>query len=47
MQVINAIIGISYGMFGAYIPAIQSAYVSRNRDLMRTFYAKSMACGLF
>ena len=39
MQVINAIIGISYGMFGAY--------VSRNRDLMRTLYAKSMACGLF
>ena len=47
MQVINAIIGISYGMFGAYVPAIQSAYVSRNRDLMRTLYAKSMACGLY
>lgn len=47
MQVINAIIGISCGMFGAYIPAIQSAYVSRNRDLMRTLYAKSMACGLY
>lgn len=47
MQVINAIIGISYGMFGAYIPAIQSAYVSRNRDMMRTLYAKSMACGLY
>ena len=47
MQVINAIIGISYGMFGAYVPAIQSAYVSRNRDLMRMLYAKSMACGLY
>lgn len=47
MQVINAIIGISYGMFGAYVPSIQSAYVSRNRDLMRILYAKSMACGLF
>lgn len=47
MQVINAIIGISYGMFGAYVPSIQSAYVSRNRDLMRTLYAKSMACGLY
>lgn len=47
MQVINAIIGISYGMFGAYIPAIQSAYVSRNRDTMRTLYAKSMACGFY
>lgn len=47
MQVINAIIGISYGMFGAYIPAIQSAYVSRNRALMRTLYAKSMACGFY
>lgn len=47
MQVINAIIGISYGMFGAYVPAIQSAYVSRNRDLMRTLYAKSMACGFY
>lgn len=47
MQVINAIIGISYGMFGAYITAIQSAYVSRNRDMMRMLYAKSMACGLY
>lgn len=47
MQVINAIIGISYGMFEAYITAIQSAYVSRNRDMMRMLYAKSMACGLY
>lgn len=44
LQVVNTIIGISCGMFGAYIPAIQSAYVSRNRDLMRTLYAKSMSC---
>lgn len=47
MQVINAIIGISCGMFSAYIPAIQSAYVSRNRELMRTLYAKSMACAFY
>lgn len=47
MQVVNAIIGVSCGMFGAYIPAIQSAYVSRNHDLMRTLYAKSMACAFY
>lgn len=44
MQVINALLGIANGMFGAYFPAIQSAYVSKNRKLMRQLYAKSMAC---
>ena len=44
MQVINALLGIANGMFGAYFPAIQSAYVSKNRKLMRKLYAKSMAC---
>lgn len=44
MQVINALFGIATGMFGAYVPAIQSAYVSRNRELMEKLYAKSMAC---
>lgn len=44
MQVVNALLGIAGGMFGAYIPAIQSAYVSRNRKIMKNLYAKSMAC---
>lgn len=44
MQVINALIRIAGGMFSAYVPAIQSAYVSRNREIMRSLYAKSMAC---
>lgn len=44
MQVINALIGIANGMFGAYVPAIQSAYVSRKRKVMKELYAKSMAC---
>lgn len=44
MQVINALLGIASGMFGAYVPAIQSAYVSRNRQVMKELYAKSMAC---
>ena len=47
MQVINALIRISCGMFGAYIPAIQSAYVSRKREAMRKLYAKSMACSFY
>ncbi len=47
MQVINALIRISCGMFGAYIPAIQSAYVSRKRDVMHKLYAKSMACSFY
>ena len=34
MQVINALLGIANGMIGAYFPAIQSAYVSKNRKLM-------------
>lgn len=44
MQVVNALLGIAGGMFGAYVPAIQSAYVSRNRKIMKNLYAKSMAC---
>ena len=44
MQVINALLGIASGMFGAYVPAIQSAYVSRNRKIMKNLYAKSIAC---
>lgn len=44
MQVVNAILGIAGGMFSAYVPAIQSAYVSRNRTMMGNLYAKSMAC---
>lgn len=47
MQVINALIRISCGMFGAYIPAIQSAYVSRKREVMHKLYAKSMACSFY
>jgi hypothetical protein len=46
MQVINAILGIAGGMFGAYIPGIQSAYVSRKKSLIKQLYAKSMACTL-
>ncbi|WP_293989347.1 O-unit flippase-like protein [uncultured Megasphaera sp.] len=46
MQVINTLLGIANGMFGAYFPAIQSAYVSKNRKLMRQLYAKAMACTL-
>ena len=44
MQVVNALIGIANGMYWAYIPAIQSAYVSKNINKMRILYAKSMAC---
>ena len=44
MQVVNALIGIANGMYWAYIPAIQSAYVSNNINKMRILYAKSMAC---
>ena len=44
MQVVNALISIASGMFSAYVPAIQSAYVSRNRKVMKDLYAKSMAC---
>lgn len=44
MQVIGALLGIAGGMFGAYVPAIQSAYASRNRELMKKLYEKSMAC---
>lgn len=44
MQVVNALISIASGMFSAYVSAIQSAYVSRNRKVMKDLYAKSMAC---
>ena len=47
LQVINAIIRISYGMFNAYIPAIQSAYVSRKKSLMKNLYSKSIACAFY
>lgn len=46
MQVINTLLGIANAMFGAYFPAIQSAYVSQNRRLMRQLYSKAMACTL-
>lgn len=46
MQVINTIMGIANCMFWAYIPAIQSAYVSRKKELMKQLYVKSMACAL-
>lgn len=47
MQVINAIIRIAYGMYNAYIPAIQSAYVSRKKDFMKGLYSKSIACAFY
>lgn len=47
LQVLNALINISGGMFGAYLPAIQSAYASRKREIMRELYAKSMACSFY
>jgi O-antigen/teichoic acid export membrane protein len=46
MQVINTLISIASGMYSAHAPAIQSAYVSRNRAVMKSLYAKSMASAL-
>lgn len=44
MQVINAICSIANALFWAYIPAIQSAYVSKKKNLMKIYYSRAMAC---
>lgn len=44
VQVINAICSIANALFGAYLPAIQSAYVAREKHLMKLYYSKAMAC---
>lgn len=41
MQVINAILSISDGMMSAYIPAIQSAYTTGKKDIMKHLYEKA------
>lgn len=44
VQVLNAICSIANALFGAYLPAIQSAYVAREKHLMKLYYSKAMAC---
>ena len=41
MQVINAILSISDGMMSAYIPAIQSAYTTGEKNVMKNLYEKA------
>lgn len=43
MQVINTIGGIANGMFVSYVPALQSAYVNKRRDLARILYSRSIS----
>lgn len=43
MQVINAITALSNAMMSAYSPALQSAYVTKEKNIAKSLYAKSIA----
>jgi len=43
IQVINAITAIANALMGAYSPAMQSAYVTKNKSMAKNLYAKAMA----
>lgn len=44
LQIINVIMGIASGLFNAYLPALQSAYVTQSSDLTKKLYATAVAC---
>ena len=43
IQVINAITAIANALMGAYSPAMQSAYVTKNKSMAKDLYGKAMA----
>lgn len=47
MQIINVLLGVAGGMFSAYVPALQSCYVTKNIDKARELYQRAIGCFYF
>lgn len=47
MQIINVLLGVAGGMFTAYIPALQSCYVTKNVEKARELYQRAIGCFYF
>lgn len=44
MQIINVLLGVAGGKFTAYIPALQSCYVTKNVEKARELYQRAIGC---
>lgn len=47
MQIINVLLGIAGGLFGAYLPALQSYYVTKNVEKAKVLYQRAVSCFYF
>lgn len=47
MQIINVLLGVAGGMFTAYIPALQSCYVTKNVKKAKELYQRAIGCFYF
>lgn len=47
MQIINVLLGVAGGLFGAYVPALQSYYVTKNVEKAKILYQRAISCFYF
>ena len=47
MQIINVLLGVAGGLFGAYVPALQSYYVTKNVEKAKILYQRAVSCFYF
>lgn len=47
MQIINVLLGVAGGLFGAYAPALQSCYVTKNVEKSKVLYQRAISCLYF
>lgn len=47
MQIINVLLGVAGGLFSAYLPALQSYYVTKNVEKAKVLYQRAVSCFYF